>query len=111
VIGDLRDALQTDRFCLDAQPILPLASGSGRLPFELLLRMIGEKGEVILPGKFLSSAERYQMMPTIDRWVVEHACRELGRRGSALRQGMACFAINLSGQSLRDEGFLDFIIG
>ena len=63
VIGQLREALENDSFRLDAQPILPLRGNYGRPRFELLIRMIGDRGEIIAPGKFLSSAERYQLMP------------------------------------------------
>jgi len=109
VIGQLRDALDNDKFRLDAQPILPLRANYGRPRFELLIRMLGDRGEIIPPGKFLSSAERYQLMPTIDRWVVRRACELLGKHTAAGEDG-ARFAINLSGQSLQDESFLPFVI-
>jgi diguanylate cyclase (GGDEF)-like protein len=110
VIGKLRDALGHDNFRLDAQPILPLRGNYGRPRFELLIRMMGERGEVIPPGKFLSSAERYQLMPTVDRWVVRRACELLGEHSAAVGEGIARFAINLSGQSLQDESFLDYAV-
>jgi diguanylate cyclase (GGDEF)-like protein len=110
VIGKLRDALGTDSFRLDAQPILPLRGNYGRPRFELLIRMLGDRGEVIPPGKFLSSAERYQLMPTVDRWVVHRACELLGEHSAAVGEDIARFAINLSGQSLQDETFLDFVV-
>jgi diguanylate cyclase (GGDEF)-like protein len=110
VIGKLRNALSEDSFRLDAQPILPLRGNYGRPRFELLLRMIGDRGEIIPPGKFISAAERYQLMPTVDRWVVRTACELLGRHASAEGDEFAKFAINLSGQSLQDESFLDFVI-
>jgi diguanylate cyclase (GGDEF)-like protein len=110
VIGKLRNALSEDSFRLDAQPILPLRGNYGRPRFELLLRMIGDRGEIIPPGKFISAAERYQLMPTVDRWVVRTACELLGRHSSAEGDEFAKFAINLSGQSLQDESFLDFVI-
>jgi len=109
VIGQLREALDSDGFRLDAQPILPLRGNYGRPRFELLIRMLGERGEIIPPGKFLSSAERYQLMPTIDRWVVRRACELLGKH-TAVGEEFARFAINLSGQSLQDESFLGFVI-
>src|SRR5882757_5349113 len=109
VIGQLRDALDSDKFRLDAQPILPLRGNYGRPRFELLIRMLGDQGEIIPPGKFLSAAERYQLMPTIDRWVVRRACELLGKH-SAVGEEFARFAINLSGQSLQDESFLGFVI-
>jgi Amt family ammonium transporter len=110
VIGKLRDALDNDSFRLDAQPILPLRANYGRPRFELLIRMLGDRGEVIPPVKFLSAAERYQLMPTIDRWVVQRACALLGEHSASFGEDIARFAINLSGQSLQDETFLPFVI-
>jgi diguanylate cyclase (GGDEF)-like protein len=110
VIGKLREALDSDGFRLDAQPILPLRGNYGRPRFELLIRMLGERGEMIPPGKFLSSAERYQLMPTIDRWVVRRACELLGEHRASVGEEFARFAINLSGQSLQDESFLGFVV-
>ncbi len=110
VIGKLRDALDNDSFRLDAQPILPLRGNYGRPRFELLIRMLGDRGEIIPPGKFLSAAERYQLMPTVDRWVVRRACELLGAHTASVGEDIARFAINLSGQSLQDESFLGFVI-
>ena len=110
VIGKLRDALDNDSFRLDAQPILPLRGNYGRPRFELLIRMLGDRGEIIPPGKFLSSAERYQLMPTVDRWVVRRACELLGEHSSTVGEDGARFAINLSGQSLQDDSFLGYVI-
>ena len=111
VIGKLRDALGNDSFRLDAQPILPLRGNYGRPRFEILIRMLGDRGEIIPPGKFLSAAERYQLMPTVDRWVVHRACQLLGEHSASVGEEIARFAINLSGQSLQDESFLEFVIG
>jgi diguanylate cyclase (GGDEF)-like protein len=110
VIGKLRDALDNDNFRLDAQPILPLRGNYGRPRFELLIRMLGDRGEIIPPGKFLSSAERYQLMPTVDRWVVHRACELLGEHSASVGEEIARFAINLSGQSLQDESFLEYVV-
>jgi diguanylate cyclase (GGDEF)-like protein len=110
VVGKLRDALGNDSFRLDAQPILPLRGNYGRPRFELLIRMLGDRGEIIPPGKFLSAAERYQLMPTIDRWVVRRACELLGAHSASVGEDIARFAINLSGQSLQDDSFLPFVI-
>jgi diguanylate cyclase (GGDEF)-like protein len=110
VIGKLRDALDSDSFRLEAQPILPLRGNYGRPRFELLIRMLGDRGEIIPPGKFLSSAERYQLMPTVDRWVVRRACQLLGEHSEAVGEDIARFAINLSGQSLQDPGFLGYVV-
>jgi diguanylate cyclase (GGDEF)-like protein len=110
VIGKLRDALGNDSFRLDAQPILPLRGNYGRPRFELLIRMLGDRGEIIPPSKFLSSAERYQLMPTVDRWVVHRACELLGAHSAAVGEDIARFAINLSGQSLQDDTFLAYVV-
>jgi diguanylate cyclase (GGDEF)-like protein len=110
VIGKLRDALGNDSFRLDAQPILPLRANYGRPRFELLIRMLGDRGEIIPPCKFLSAAERYQLMPTVDRWVVQRACELLGEHSASVGEDIARFAVNLSGQSLQDESFLQFVI-
>jgi diguanylate cyclase (GGDEF)-like protein len=109
VIGKLRDALGNDSFRLDAQPILPLRGNYGRPRFELLIRMLGDRGEIIPPGKFLSAAERYQLMPTIDRWVIHRSCQLLGEHSASVGEDIARFAINLSGQSLQDDTFLEFV--
>ena len=110
VIGQLRNALTADSFRLDAQPILPLRGSYGRPHFELLLRMVGDRGEIIPPGKFMSAADRYQLMPTVDRWVVRRACELLNQHRAAVAEENTRFAINLSGQSLQDEGFLDYVV-
>ena len=109
VVGKLRDALENDRFRLDAQPILPLRGNYGRPRFELLIRMLGDRGEIIPPVKFLSAAERYQLMPTVDRWVVHRACRLIGEHSASVGEDIARFAINLSGQSLQDDSFLEYV--
>jgi diguanylate cyclase (GGDEF)-like protein len=109
VVGQIRDALANNSFRLDAQPILPLRGNYGRPRFELLIRMVGERGQIIAPSKFLSAADRYQLMPAIDRWVVRRACELLGAHSQSVGVEIARFAVNLSGQSLQDESFLEFV--
>jgi PAS domain S-box-containing protein len=72
-VGRIRDAFDQDRMVLYSQPIVPLAGG--RPGEELLLRMLGAGGEVILPGSFLPVAERYGLIGEIDRWVIGQAAR------------------------------------
>ncbi len=67
-VGRIRDALDEDRMTLYSQPIVPLTGGEPSQ--ELLLRMVGTNGEIILPGSFLAVAERYGLIAEIDRWVV-----------------------------------------
>jgi diguanylate cyclase (GGDEF)-like protein len=109
VAVQLRDALRTGRFRLDLQPILPLQGGTKSPHFELLLRMLADDGHTIPPEKFLSAAARYQLMPAIDRWVIEHAIKLLGEHAALLRQHSACFTINIAGPSLAQADFGDFV--
>lgn len=102
VVAHLRRALDEDRFRLYAQPILPLSSGPSIPRFEILLRLEGEGGELIAPAKFLSAAERYQLITSIDRWVVKNSLKALAAHGRSLSSRVARFAINLSGQSVVD---------
>lgn len=106
----VRWAMEQDRLLLDYQEIVPLgASPGGAASIELLLRLRDEDGGVVLPGTFMPAAERYGLMPAIDRWVIRSALKhfsELHPTGSRLH---AC-AINLSGASIEDEGLADFIL-
>jgi diguanylate cyclase (GGDEF)-like protein len=105
----IRESLQQDRFELHCQSIV-----STRRPeaaahhFEILIRMRDEQGTLIPPGAFIPAAERYNLMPAIDRWVVEHAVQWLTRQ-SGQRQPPTLM-INLSGQSLCDDKFLEFAL-
>ncbi|AKC88334.1 diguanylate cyclase [Pseudoxanthomonas suwonensis] len=106
----LRWALEQDRLLLDYQEIVPLAPASEPgTHIELLLRLREEDGTVVLPGAFLPAAERYGLMPAVDRWVIRTALAhfaDLHPCGDVLR---TC-AINLSGASIEDEGLADFIL-
>ncbi len=72
-VGRIRDALDQDRLVLYSQPIVPLAGGHPSQ--ELLLRMVGQDGEIIPPGSFLPVAEKYGLIGEIDRWVIAQAVR------------------------------------
>jgi diguanylate cyclase (GGDEF)-like protein len=109
VAVQLREALRCGRFRLDLQPILPLQGGHKEPHFEILLRMLSDDGHSIAPEKFLSAATRYQLMPAIDRWVIEHAIALLAENAALLRQHAACFTINIAGPSLAQADFGDFV--
>jgi diguanylate cyclase (GGDEF)-like protein len=109
VIGNVRDALSNDRFRLDAQPIVEFGAPGKPRRFELLLRMIDLNGESIAPDKFLTAAERYQLAPAIDRWVVSFVLEVLSSAAAKLEGLGAHFAVNLSGQSLGDDSFPTFL--
>jgi diguanylate cyclase (GGDEF)-like protein/PAS domain S-box-containing protein len=102
----IRDALAEDRFVLHAQPIVDLMTGEAT-QHELLLRMRAADGELIYPDAFLPVAERFDLMPAIDRWVASHAIRMLGeerRRGREL-----VVEVNISGGSTGDPELLALI--
>jgi EAL domain-containing protein (putative c-di-GMP-specific phosphodiesterase class I) len=109
ILAELRDAIDSNRFRLYAQPILPLAAGVNEPRFEILLRLLNDKGELLPPAKFLPAAESYQLMAEVDRWVVSRAIEELGAYASVLKNRVSRFAINLSGQSVVDPAMAAFI--
>jgi len=109
LVGTLRYALAQDRFRLEAQAIVPL-NGTGSGPkHELLLRMTDENGQSVAPDKFLSAAERYQLAPAIDRWVLRRVLQTLAPHSARLSGAGASFAVNISGQSLGDAEFCTFL--
>ena len=108
LVGTVRAALLDQRFRLEAQPVVPLNGGSARPKFELLLRMNDDCGTSVPPDKFLSAAERYQLAPAIDRWVLQRVITMLRPQAVALEKMQACFAVNISGQSLGDADFALF---
>lgn len=102
-------ALEDGRFELHRQSILPLQGDESGAHFELLIRMRDEQGKLVPPDHFIAAAERYNLMPSIDRWVVESAFRWLVSAADE-RANLALCAINLSGQSMGDDQFLPFVI-
>lgn len=109
LVAEIQRALDNDSFYLMAQPIMSLASPEDCIRYELLLRLEDSQGERIPTEAFLSTAERYRMMPQIDRWVVENTLA-LIRQNIAILDGRSVhFSMNLSGQSLADDDMLEFI--
>jgi EAL domain-containing protein (putative c-di-GMP-specific phosphodiesterase class I) len=107
----LRAALSEGRVRMDAQLIAPLPGNGGDKPhFELLMRMIDDKGEILGPGRFLSAAKRYQLMPEVDRWVIAETLGKLAPHAQLLADAPVVFTVNLSGQSLGDEQFVDDLL-
>jgi diguanylate cyclase (GGDEF)-like protein len=111
IAGQLHDAISAGRLTLDAQLILPFDRAGPLKPhYELLVRMIDEDGTAALPDTFMSAAIRYQLMQSIDRWVIETAVQRLTTLAGPLSAVPLSFAINFSGQSLNDESFCDFLV-
>jgi diguanylate cyclase (GGDEF)-like protein len=108
-VSRLSEALDNNRLHLYYQRIEPLQPGEGsQRHVEVLLRYEDDQGEHLLPHHFMPAAERYQLMPTLDRWVVENT---LNLCQSFLTQdpGELIMAINLSGASLSNDEFLSFL--
>jgi diguanylate cyclase (GGDEF)-like protein/PAS domain S-box-containing protein len=110
-VSRLTQAFEENRFLLYYQPIQPLMAREPGAPFcEILLRMWDEQGQLVLPPAFLPAAERYNLMPTIDRWVVRRTLALLEAGRSPFQHPDSTCSINLSGQTLGDAQFLDFVV-
>ncbi len=110
-VSRISSAVEEDRLELFFQPIIGIGKGNGksRGHYELLLRMRDESGELVSPNQFIPAAERYNLMSTLDRWVIREALSKLADRDS---EGEARYtlAINLSGTSLSEDRFLADVI-
>lgn len=114
-VSRITRACEENRLELFYQPIVAIGvNADTRGHYELLLRMRDESGTLIPPDEFIPAAERYGLMPVIDRWVVQHALGALAHyRSDGLNDQLLSpysIAINLSGTSLNDDRFLDFLI-
>ncbi len=107
-ISRLTTALEEDRFTLFFQPIVS-TNGSKELKKEILLRLRALDGSLVDPGQFIPAAERYNLMASIDRWVlsavVAYAAKQHEMTGERDN-----FCVNISGASVADETFLDFAV-
>lgn len=105
----LTQALEQNRFELHYQTYLSLVDHVvEEKHIEILLRLIDEDGRVVLPGSFMPAAERYNIAPAIDRWVIAATFSRYSDLLSQMGEGLVC-AINLSGTSINAEGTLEFI--
>ncbi len=106
LIGSVREALRQQRIVVFAQPITPLINTSLPVTYELLVRILDAKGNIVEAADFMSAATRYQILPEIDRAVCERAFQQLGRNtGEPVR-----VSINLSGPTLGDPDFLEWLL-
>lgn len=110
----ITQAYADDLFLLYAQEIRPLShNNDNEKRYEILIRMLGQDGNIILPMEYIAAAERYNMMHDLDRWVLHNAFGQINHylerrlRDPSLPQRI--FAINLSGQSVGDEKTTNFI--
>jgi diguanylate cyclase (GGDEF)-like protein len=106
----LQSALKENRFQLYHQPIVPAYGDDGGGPaMEVLVRLQDEVGHEVPPSEFLRAAERYRLMGLVDRWVVQTTLAALGRGAIAIPADRGV-AINISGQTLGDLQFLEFVV-
>ena len=111
-VSRITSAVEENRLELYYQPIIGIGSDAEkRGHYELLLRMRDENGEIVGPDQFIPAAERYNLMPTLDRWVIHEALSQLADKTPDSKQARFTLAINLSGTSLSEDRFLDFVIG
>ncbi|MDD5392308.1 MAG: EAL domain-containing protein [Thiothrix sp.] len=110
-LGRLKKAFEAGNFRLVAQPIHSLEPQEFKKPFhhyEVLIRLYDESNQPISPDEFIPAAEYYSMMPRLDRWVVRQLLQSL--KEITQRVPRPIFAVNLSGQSLDEPDFLQFVL-
>jgi diguanylate cyclase (GGDEF)-like protein len=109
-VSQLNQALQDNQFILHQQRILALDGSTHGPSCEFLLRLTGRDGSLILPGAFIPAAERYNLMPKLDRWVLANVFEHLARQFATHRaKADDIFFINLSGATLGDATYLQFV--
>ena len=116
-LSRLHEALDQRRFHLYSMPIAPL-NEHGTRHEEILIRMSDKKGAITLPGAFIPAAERYSLIQSIDRWVIETVFKHLALNADSIAADMAApagqattrtFSINLSGSSISDPELINFV--
>jgi diguanylate cyclase (GGDEF)-like protein/PAS domain S-box-containing protein len=106
----LQSALKENRFQLYHQPIIPAHGNEGSGPaMEVLVRLQDESGHEVPPSEFVRAAERYRLMGLVDRWVVQTTLAALGRGAIQIPPNRGV-AINISGETLGDLQFLEFVV-
>ncbi|MDR0776867.1 MAG: EAL domain-containing protein [Azonexus sp.] len=106
-LSEISEALTKNRLLLYVQRIVPLHDGVE--PYaEVLVRMRGEDGGIIQPGRFIPAAERFGMMPLIDRWVINAVCSQIAAWQADGVDGPRLH-VNLSGLTLADPGLKEYI--
>ena len=111
LVAQIQQAIDEGSFELLAQAVASLREGDERPRFEILLRMRDSEGELVSSNSLFSAAERYSLMPQIDRWVISTTISRLAEHKAIVEGRGAVFSINLSGQSLSDDDILEFIDG
>ena len=110
IIGRLRSALDAGRFRMFGQPIASLLQPEESRRYEMLLRILDEKDRLVLPGHFMSSATRYQLLPQIDRCVVSHVLQQLKAARRRIGFQPLHVSLNLSGPTISDPSFHEWLL-
>lgn len=110
-VTQLDAALEDDRLILNCQKIAPVddSAGNADVHYEILLTMLDELGEVVAPTELINAAETYNRMTTIDRWVIRNVLQWMADNRTLL-DDFGGFAINVSGHSINDSTFPDFVL-
>lgn len=109
-VSRINEALGEDRLVLYSQAIRPVsASGDDAGHCEILVRMQDTEGKLVPPNLFIPAAERYNLMPAVDRWVVRNTLASIAGYEADHGTCMATVAINLSGSTFSEDSFLDFV--
>jgi EAL domain-containing protein (putative c-di-GMP-specific phosphodiesterase class I) len=108
-LRQLQDALHEGKFELATQPIIATGGDDSGPAVEVLIRLLDSRGRAVNTAEFLRPAERYQLMPQIDRWVVNATLSAINAGKIKLARTRSC-TINISGQTLGDESFLGFVV-
>ncbi len=103
----IENALDEDGFVLFAQRFEALHGAKRQIHAEVLLRMKNEDGSLVQPGAFLPAAERFHLASRIDRWVLKHALAWM--KSLPAIESIDCLSVNLSGQSVGDRAFHDWV--
>ncbi|HQN64638.1 MAG TPA: EAL domain-containing protein [Methylophilus sp.] len=115
VVSDITSSIDDEQFVLYCQPIVPLshhasAKEKALQHYEVLIRKFDASGQLVMPTAFISSAERYHLMPNIDRWVIKNTFAAYRQLLDVCRDNCNyLFSVNLSGTSLSDKSLLGFI--
>lgn len=111
-VKEIENAIRYDYFKLYYQPILSL-NNSQEHHYEIFLRLVDERGKIFTPSQFLPAAERYNLMLELDQWVISHffshICSLLYYQPTPICYDYLTYNLNLSGETINNENFLDFI--
>jgi len=109
IASKLRRSLETERFGVVAQPLVPLARAPGGEYYELLVRLVSDTGSFVAPSHFMSAATRYQMLIDLDRAMLLRVFGRLKAAREQLARRTTRFSVNLSGPSIGNPDFHEWL--